>query len=107
MRRKSLIKKPVTTCLLLAVFTLGSGVAYGYHDTLLPGAPMQGGRYWSDPRARQLGQERRSLPGGGEQPYGNWRAYGWTNSYDRSMGYSNSNTGTNMICVGADCNFAR
>jgi hypothetical protein len=101
------MKNSVTTCLLLAIFALGSGAAYAYHDTLLPSAPMPGGRYWYDPSLMPPRQERRSFQGGGEQFYGNPREYGWTNPSDRSMGYSNGNTGTNMLCVGADCNFAR
>jgi hypothetical protein len=107
MRGISLIKKSVAPCLLLAVFALGSRAAYAYHDTLPPHAPVPGSRYGYDPSVMQPRQERRSFQGSGEQFYGNWRAYGWTNPSDRSMGYSNGNTGTNMLCVGRDCNFAR
>jgi hypothetical protein len=126
MRGKSSVKKYVSTCLLMAVVALGTVTAYGYHDTLEVivngrrlspqeiqwfeqqyGVRAQSGRYWYDPRSGQLGLERGSPRGRGEQFYGNPREYGWTNPSDRSMGYSNDNTGTNMLCVGADCNFAR
>jgi hypothetical protein len=107
MRSRSFIKASVPTYLLLAVFAMGSGMAYAYHDTLPPGAFVPGGGYGYDPGVMQPRQQPRTFQGSGEEFYGNWRDYGWTNPRDRSMGYSNGNTGTNMLCVGADCNFAR
>lgn len=46
---------------------------------------------------------------GGEQLYrGQGRQdYGWRNPNGRSSGYSNHNTGTNVICDSGGCNIAR
>jgi hypothetical protein len=46
---------------------------------------------------------------GGEQIYrGQGRQdYGWYNPRQGSSGYSNHNTGTNIICDGGSCNIAR
>jgi hypothetical protein len=127
MRVESSVKRYVATSLLMAVVALGAVTAYGYHDTLQVyvngrrlspqeiqwfeqqyGVRAQSGRYWYDPRSGQLGLERGSSQGSGEQLYGrNWRNYGWTNPNGNSWGYSNDRTDTNVICDSGGCNFAR
>ena len=107
--------------------TLGmSAPAIGYHETLyvtvngtrltgdqiraleqMYGTRIQSGHYRYDAATGRLWPAQASS--GSEQlRRGPGRQdYGWQNPNGGSWGYSNQNTGSNVICDSGGCNFAR
>jgi hypothetical protein len=119
--------KVLAAVLLALTIVLGAGEPVGaYHETLYVtvngvrlapgqiraieqqyGTRLASGHYRYDPATGRFWSVG-AMQGGGQIYRGQGRQdYGWHNRGQGSSGYSNPNTGTNIICDGGGCNIAR